>query len=137
MEAWSECSKADVSQDFLRTRKLNTQLPALIRSDSTEEPQSVIHAPSGFKGFNENGTDLEGEERHSPTESSKNRLVSPTTPEAAASPNDKVRVTVVFQDSSNSMQDDAGLAEYLTPKFVKCTTEPGDQRFAVIVIALR
>ncbi|KAF2211642.1 hypothetical protein CERZMDRAFT_117803 [Cercospora zeae-maydis SCOH1-5] len=61
--------------------KILTSLPARLRSDSAEnDPQSVIHIPTGFKDF-------EGGPTHytSPTDVSEStaRVASPSTPEAA------------------------------------------------------
>jgi hypothetical protein len=59
------------------------------RSDSQDEaPQSVIHVPAGFKDFRE------GQSSRTPSETDQPPLAlqSPTTPEAAQSPNNKVRV---------------------------------------------
>jgi hypothetical protein len=58
------------------------------RSDSQDEaPQSVIHVPAGFKDFRE------GQSSRTPSETDQPPLAlqSPTTPEAAQSPNNKVR----------------------------------------------
>jgi hypothetical protein len=53
---------------------------------SGDEPSSVIHAPPGFKQFDEGRSNTQ-----SPTESSENTVVSPETPEATPrSPADKV-----------------------------------------------
>lgn len=60
-----------------------------MRSDSQDEaPQSVIHVPAGFKEFRE------GQSSRTPSETDQPPLAlqSPTTPEAAQSPNNKVRV---------------------------------------------
>ena len=57
------------------------------RSDSQDEaPQSVIHVPAGFKDFRE------GQSSRTPSETDQAPLAlqSPTTPEAAQSPNNKV-----------------------------------------------
>ena len=57
------------------------------RSDSQDEaPQSVIHVPAGFKDFRE------GQSSRTPSETDQPPLAlqSPTTPEAAQSPNNKV-----------------------------------------------
>ena len=66
--------------------KIDTKIPPRTRSDSTDDdPQSVIHAPSGFKDFQEsksNGV--------SPTDRAGNTVISPSTPEALANPEDKV-----------------------------------------------
>ena len=59
-----------------------------MRSDSQDEaPQSVIHVPAGFKDFRE------GQSSRTPSETDQPPLAlqSPTTPEAAQSPNIKVR----------------------------------------------
>ncbi|KAF2767001.1 hypothetical protein EJ03DRAFT_276964 [Teratosphaeria nubilosa] len=83
-----------------RPQKINTLLPTRERSDSTqEEPQSVIHAPSGFKEF-------EGEKpgQTSPTtvseSSGKATVVSPNTPEPVPSQShtDKKLVSPVNTD---------------------------------------
>jgi hypothetical protein len=69
--------------------QINTQLPARARSDSQDDaPQSVIHVPSGFKDFRE------GQSSRTPSETDQPPLAlrSPTTPEAAQSPNNKVSV---------------------------------------------
>ena len=58
-----------------------------MRSDSQDEaPQSVIHVPAGFKDFRE------GQSSRTPSETDQPPLAlqSPTTPEAAQSPNNKV-----------------------------------------------
>lgn len=59
------------------------------RSDSQDEaPQSVIHVPAGFKDFRE------GQSSRTPSETDQAPLAlqSPTTPEAAQSPNNKVSI---------------------------------------------
>lgn len=58
-----------------------------MRSDSQDEaPQSVIHVPAGFKDFRE------GQSSRTPSETDQPPLAlqSPTTPEAAQSPNNRV-----------------------------------------------
>jgi hypothetical protein len=68
-----------------------TQLPARTRSDSQDEaPQSVIHVPTGFKDFR----DGQGSRALSETEMPPIALQSPTTPEAAQSPNHKVNTNL-------------------------------------------
>jgi hypothetical protein len=60
-----------------------------MRSDSQDEaPQSVIHVPAGFKDFRE------GQSSRTPSETDQPPLAlqSPTTPEAAQSPNNKVSI---------------------------------------------
>jgi len=60
-----------------------------MRSDSQDEaPQSVIHVPAGFKDFRE------GQSSRTPSETDQLPLAlqSPTTPEAAQSPNNKVSI---------------------------------------------
>ncbi|KAH9823711.1 hypothetical protein Tdes44962_MAKER10248 [Teratosphaeria destructans] len=83
-----------------RPQKINTLLPARERSDSTQdEPQSVIHAPSGFREFEGGKPD-----QTSPTtvseSSGKVTVVSPNTPEPAPSqsPTDKKLVSPVDTD---------------------------------------
>lgn len=63
--------------------QLDTRLPARIPAD--DEPQSVIHAPSGFKSFEESKAI-----QQSPTERSDHTVVSPRTPDALRGPDDKV-----------------------------------------------
>ncbi|KAK5130186.1 hypothetical protein LTR08_002395 [Meristemomyces frigidus] len=68
-----------------RVHKIDTQLPSRFRSDSTkDEPQSVIHVPTSFKSFDDTKSSFKSE-----AGSSEATIVSPTTPEAAASPRDK------------------------------------------------
>lgn len=84
--------------------QINTQLPMRMRSDSQDEaPQSVIHVPAGFKDFRE------GQSSRTPSETDQTPLAlqSPTTPEAAQSPNNKVSVLhdskyVLFADRVSS-----------------------------------
>jgi hypothetical protein len=69
--------------------QINTQLPPRTRSDSQDDaPQSVIHVPSGFKDFRE------GHSSGTPSETDQPPLAlrSPTTPEAAQSPDNKVSI---------------------------------------------
>nr|POE79920.1 hypothetical protein CFP56_07986 [Quercus suber] len=68
-----------------RVEKINTQLPLRFRSDSGEDaPQSVIHAPDGFKKFDDNkSTRL--------SDRAANTVVSPNTPDALISPQERVR----------------------------------------------
>ncbi|KAK4503738.1 hypothetical protein PRZ48_004653 [Zasmidium cellare] len=78
--------------------RLDTQLPQRVRSDSTDnEPQSVIHVPSGFQTFEEGSVT-----HQSPSEDrseSTARLASPTTPEAAVvHPLDKRPISPVNTD---------------------------------------
>jgi len=73
--------------------QINTQLPSRTRSDSQDDaPQSVIHVPSGFKDFRE------GQSSGTPSETDQPPLAlrSPTTPEAAQSPNNKVSIHLVY-----------------------------------------
>ncbi|KAK3713363.1 hypothetical protein LTR37_008555 [Vermiconidia calcicola] len=73
-----------------RISKIDTKLPSLVRSGSTEnDPQSVIHAPSGFKNFEDSRSTTT-----SPTAYSENTVVSPSTPEALGSPDVKKHSTV-------------------------------------------
>ncbi|EME82854.1 uncharacterized protein MYCFIDRAFT_51447 [Pseudocercospora fijiensis CIRAD86] len=63
--------------------KIVTALPSRLRSDSADnDPQSVIHIPSGFKDFES------GRTHTSPSEQSENtaRVASPSTPEAVVIP---------------------------------------------------
>lgn len=71
------------SQRQDRILPLHTQLPPHKPAD--DEPQSVIHAPEGFKSFE----DMRASQQ-SPTEGSENTVVSPRTPEAVMSPTSKV-----------------------------------------------
>ena len=74
--------------------KIDTQLPSKFRSDVTsDEPQSVIHVPTSFKTFDDTKSSYISE-----AGSSEATVVSPTTPEAAASPNDKVSVSASAWD---------------------------------------
>lgn len=68
-----------------RVSRIDTQLGPSKPSD--DDPQSVIHAPSGFKNFEDTPSS-----HQSPTESSENTVVSPVTPEAITSPVDKVNL---------------------------------------------
>lgn len=63
-------------------QKINTQLPSRTHSDHTDdEPQSVIHAPPGFRNFEASTMD------QAPSVSNdNNKMVSPTTPEAIPKP---------------------------------------------------
>lgn len=71
-----------------RITRIDTQMPSRPRTNSSDDaPNSVIHAPSGFKAFE--GVQSEG--MGTETEGSSNTAVSPATPEAALSPEDKVR----------------------------------------------
>lgn len=64
---------------------ISTQLP--YQAPSKDDPQSVIHAPSDYKNFeNVNGS------QKSPTEGSENTIVSPPSPEQPTSPQEKVGV---------------------------------------------
>ena len=65
--------------------KIDTQLAPAKPSD--DDPQSVIHAPSSFKNFEETK-----ESQQSPTQGSENTVVSPSTPEAITSPIEKVKL---------------------------------------------
>ncbi|KAI7545446.1 hypothetical protein KC331_g6210 [Hortaea werneckii] len=68
-----------------RVHKIDTQLPARFRSDSTkDEPQSVIHAPTTFRSFGEAGSSKESE-----AGSSEATVVSPTSPQDVSSPIEK------------------------------------------------
>ncbi|KAI7621160.1 hypothetical protein KC346_g3762 [Hortaea werneckii] len=68
-----------------RVQKIDTQLPARFRSDSTkDEPQSVIHAPTTFRSFGEAASSKESE-----AGSSEATVVSPNSPEAVSSPIEK------------------------------------------------
>ncbi|KAI7263622.1 hypothetical protein KC345_g9057, partial [Hortaea werneckii] len=68
-----------------RVHKIDTQLPARFRSDSTkDEPQSVIHAPTTFRSFGETASSKESE-----AGSSEATVVSPNSPEAVSSPIEK------------------------------------------------
>ncbi|KAI7344179.1 hypothetical protein KC354_g15288, partial [Hortaea werneckii] len=68
-----------------RVHKIDTQLPARFRSDSTkDEPQSVIHAPATFRSFGEAGSSKESE-----AGSSEATVVSPTSPQDVSSPIEK------------------------------------------------
>ncbi|KAK5171141.1 uncharacterized protein LTR77_004285 [Saxophila tyrrhenica] len=68
--------------------RIDTQLPDSVRSPKdSDDPQSVIHVPSGFKNFEESNSRTE-----SPTDRSDNTVVSPTTPEAIPSPHDGAKV---------------------------------------------
>lgn len=70
--------------------KIDTQLPARFRSDSTkDEPQSVIHAPTTFRSFGEAGSSKESE-----AGSSEATVVSPTSPQDVSSPIEKVSWSV-------------------------------------------
>ncbi|KAK4626932.1 hypothetical protein CLAFUW4_04832 [Fulvia fulva] len=80
-----ESAKSDIPH------KLDTHLPPRHRSDSADnDPQSVIHAPSGFHDFKDGATTHE-----SPVELQHTaRVASPSTPEAAVvGPGDKKPVT--------------------------------------------
>ena len=66
--------------------KIDTQLPARFRSDSTkDEPQSVIHAPTTFRSFGETASSKESE-----AGSSEATVVSLNSPEAVSSPVEEV-----------------------------------------------
>ncbi|KAI7151947.1 hypothetical protein KC349_g9230 [Hortaea werneckii] len=68
-----------------RVHKIDTQLPARFRSDSTkDEPQSVIHAPTTFRSFGEAGSSKESE-----AGSSEATVVSPKSPQDVSSPIEK------------------------------------------------
>ncbi|RMY73610.1 hypothetical protein D0862_14265 [Hortaea werneckii] len=68
-----------------RVHRIDTQLPARFRSDSTkDEPQSVIHAPTTFRSFGEAASSKESE-----AGSSEATVVSPNSPEAVSSPTEK------------------------------------------------
>ncbi|KAI6969513.1 hypothetical protein KC355_g11899, partial [Hortaea werneckii] len=68
-----------------RVHKIDTQLPARFRSDSTkDEPQSVIHAPTTFRSFGEAGSSRESE-----AGSSEATVVSPKSPQDVSSPIEK------------------------------------------------
>ncbi|GAB7366109.1 hypothetical protein MBLNU230_g7671t1 [Neophaeotheca triangularis] len=89
--------------------KIDTQFPNRPRTDSSDDaPNSVIHAPSGFKTFE--GAHDEPEKDSSATESS-NTVASPTTPEAALSPDDKKLTTVAPVDT-----DVPAIADRSTPR---------------------
>jgi len=64
---------------------IDTQLSRLTRTGSEDGPASVIHAPSGFKKFEEDPSGQQSE-----TDSSDNTVMSPRTPEAAQSQSEKV-----------------------------------------------
>ncbi|KAK4551846.1 hypothetical protein LTR86_010842 [Recurvomyces mirabilis] len=72
------------SADSDRMQRIDTQVSASARATPEDAPASVIHAPTGFQNF-----DASNPRIHSPTESSENTVVSPETPEAAKSPNDR------------------------------------------------
>ena len=69
-------------------QKIDTQLPPRPRTASTDDdPPSVIHAPWGFKNFEESKSN-----QASPTyQSESTTVVSPTTPEAIPKPDEKVK----------------------------------------------
>ncbi|KAI7202641.1 hypothetical protein KC324_g1627 [Hortaea werneckii] len=68
-----------------RVHKIDTQLPARFRSDSTkDEPQSVIHAPTTFQSFGGAGSSKESE-----AGSSEATVVSPKSPQDVSSPIEK------------------------------------------------
>ncbi|KAI7233104.1 hypothetical protein KC330_g5568 [Hortaea werneckii] len=68
-----------------RVHKIDTQLPARFRSDSTkDEPQSVIHAPTTFQSFGGVGSSKESE-----AGSSEATVVSPKSPQDVSSPIEK------------------------------------------------
>ncbi|KAF2839259.1 hypothetical protein M501DRAFT_933677 [Patellaria atrata CBS 101060] len=66
--------------------RLDTSIPARSRADSDEAPQSVIHAPSGFKQF---APQLKKGLSTSPTDRMDNSVVSPVTPESNMIPDEK------------------------------------------------
>ncbi|KAI7253945.1 hypothetical protein KC335_g14765 [Hortaea werneckii] len=68
-----------------RVHKIDTQLPARFRSDSTkDEPQSVIHAPATFRSFGEAASSKESE-----AGSSEATVVSLNSPQDVSSPIEK------------------------------------------------
>ena len=64
---------------------IDTRLPPRVPSE--DEPQSVIHAPSDYRGFESSRPN-----QKSPTEGSENTVVSPPSPEVAMSPIERVRI---------------------------------------------
>ncbi|KAK5121066.1 hypothetical protein LTR85_005550 [Meristemomyces frigidus] len=73
-----------------RVYKIDTQLPSKFRSDATkDEPQSVIHAPTTFKRFDDTKASQKSE-----AGSSETIVVSPATPEAVTSPSEKKLASV-------------------------------------------
>lgn len=88
-----ECEALFLQQQDI-PHKLDTQLPPRHRSDSADDdPQSVIHVPSGFHNFKESAGTHESPVGLQQTA----RVASPSTPEAAVvGPSDKVRQSSRF-----------------------------------------
>lgn len=78
--------------------RIGTQLPSRFRSDSAkDEPQSVIHAPTSFKKFDDSKASQKSE-----AGSSETTVVSPATPEAVTSPSEKVGTSDLPMQAGNS-----------------------------------
>ena len=80
-----------------RVSRIDTQLPPKTRSGSTDDdPQSVIHAPSGFKNFQES----KSSDTSPKTQRSVDTVVSPSTPEALSPPENKVMHPLALDERS-------------------------------------
>ncbi|KAF2430172.1 hypothetical protein EJ08DRAFT_254252 [Tothia fuscella] len=76
--------------------QLDTAIADKSRVDSDDAPQSVIHAPTGFRQFQEHKKSppfLRPRSESLPSQNSENTVVSPTTPESNLMPEDKRQST--------------------------------------------